>query len=115
MNTCIYCGESAVRFCDCVIGFADPDGDGLCALDPGHRIERCDAGLCLDHAAFKGNLFVCGKRGFHDSIDWCFTHEDEDWRPLAEGEAEQIRYRHRCAAGPGLRLVSAVEQQEARE
>jgi hypothetical protein len=120
-DACIYCGAKAERWCDLVIGFTDPDGDGLFAMDDQHEILRCDAPLCEAHADHQGNIFFSGtpKVAGVESIDHCCGHRDEGWAQAIDGgwlrnperfdaisdeEASARRYRHRCSAKP-LRLV----------
>lgn len=101
---CIYCGERSVLLCDFLLGFTDPDGDGLYSWE-GHAMLRCDAPLCLVHATQKARIHASGKGGFTDSIDHCIGHEGDDYmRPITVDQAQALRYRHRCGAMP-LRLV----------
>ncbi|RYG56721.1 MAG: hypothetical protein EON56_03660 [Alphaproteobacteria bacterium] len=102
---CIYCGERSVLLCDWLLGFTDPDGDGLYSLKGGHAMLRCDAPLCLVHAKQQAVLHVSGKHGFTDTIDHCVGHDGEDqMRAITTEQAQAFRYRHRCGAVP-LRLL----------
>ena len=105
-DACIYCAAPADRWCDYSIGFDNPSGDGL------HRIEekryRCDAPLCLKHAAAAGTIFWPAAFGGPDTVDWCIGHAPDERHfdtPLTAVEADRVRYRHRCGA-VGLRLVA---------
>ena len=104
---CIYCGERSVVLCDFLLGFTDPDGDGLFSFKGGkHAMLRCDAPLCLVHSTERSMLHVSGKQGFTDTVDHCIGHEGGDcFRPITVEAAQGIRYRHRCGAIP-LRLVT---------
>jgi hypothetical protein len=107
-QTCIYCSAKAARWCDFVLGFEDKRGDGLFSLKEGDKLERCDAPLCEGHARHLGHIHFSGRWpvGGTESIDHCVGHTGSDhWRPLRAGEAEQLRYRHRCQAAGGLQLV----------
>lgn len=102
---CIYCGERSVLLCDFLLGFTDPDGDGLYSSKDGSAMLRCDAPLCLAHAANKGAISASGRQGFYDTIDHCIGHDgDGDMRPITPEQAQALRYRNRCGAVP-LRLV----------
>jgi hypothetical protein len=105
--TCIYCGAKAERWCDFVLGFVDPDGDGLYAMDGLHSIEKCDAPLCLAHARHVGNFFASGKRGWNETVDHCHTHPPNEWWAAASSadEIDRWRVQHRARALGGLRLV----------
>jgi hypothetical protein len=108
VQKCIYCGAKAVRWCDFVLGFEDKHGDGLYHSfdDP---IERCDAPLCEEHARYIGNIHFKGPPpiGGFETVDHCVGHDGyREWRPLLAGEAEQLRYRHRCQAAGSLRLLA---------
>jgi hypothetical protein len=113
--SCIYCKAPAVRWCDFVLGFTDPDGDGLFSFDDGSEFVRCDAPLCAEHAVFQHNIHFSGKPplGGNESVDYCHTHNryDDNMRPITEGEAEQARYRHRCLAAGPLRAVAALAKE----
>jgi hypothetical protein len=120
-TTCIYCGAQAARWCALIIGFTDPDGDGLCSGDGSHELLRCDAALCEAHADFQGNVFYCGTPRVSgvESIDHCCGHREDGWEqavdgswirnpdrfaPITEEEAARVRYRHRCKSH-GLKLL----------
>lgn len=113
---CIYCAAKAVRWCDFIIGFTDPDGDGLFsapswlggAAGQDSELLRCDAPLCIEHTNARGWVHFKAPKpiGGFESIDWCKGHtEEEHMRPITRGDAEQVRYRHRCIARPGLVLL----------
>ena len=104
---CIYCGERSVLYCDFLLGFTDPDGDGLFSFEGEHVLLRCDAPLCLVHATRMGRIHASGKGGFTDTIDHCIGHggDDDRMRSITADEAQAVRYRHRCCATP-LRLVA---------
>lgn len=104
---CIYCGAIAARWCDFVIGFTDPDGDGLFSTADGSELVRCDAPLCDQHSAFQYNFHVSGQRGWNESVDFCHGHDplEDCFAPITTEEAERVRYRNRCLARP-LRLAT---------
>lgn len=106
-EVCIYCGQPSVLLCDFVLGFTDPDGDGLFSFSGGHSLLRCDAPLCPAHADQKAVIHASGKKGFTDTVDHCIGHQDgESFAPITTEKAHSARYRHRCGAVP-LRLVPA--------
>lgn len=94
-SQCIYCGSAADLLCDFVIGFDDPDGDGLySSLD--HEIFRCDAPLCRCHARSAGQIFFPAGLGGMDTIDHCHTHPAADlFRALGREDATRQRQAHR--------------------
>jgi hypothetical protein len=105
-KVCIYCDAPAERWCDFVLGFTDPDGDGLFSLDT-HEFVRCDAPLCVEHAVFQHNIHISGKNGCNESVDFCRGHDPQEdrWGSITEEDAQRFRYRHRCSAKGPLRLV----------
>lgn len=110
VQACIYCRARAVRWCDLILGFTDPDGDGLFSFDDGSEFLRCDAPLCEAHAVFQHNLHFSGAwpAGGNESVDYCCGHEDVEldrWRAMSEEEARGIRFRHQCIASGPLRLL----------
>lgn len=106
-DRCIYCGGNAERWCDLVIGFTDPDGDGLFSFADGSENLHCNAPLCIRHTSFQGNMFICGDAAYAgaDSVDYCVGHKAREvFEPMTQDEAERVRYKHKCKAA-GLRRV----------
>lgn len=110
---CIYCGAKATRWCDLVLGFSDPDGDGLYSTEDGSELLRCDAPLCQDHAVEKGRVFFSGHPSIAgvETIDHCCGHagDERHMRPITATDAQRMRYQHRCCAAGPLRLIPVVQ------
>ena len=97
---CLYCDDLASLACDFRLG--------LLSLDK--PTARCDAPLCKKHAMNRGRIFWQGEI---DTVDWCHTHQEKDEGQAGDislEEADRIRYRHRCKASGGLRLVDSAKR-----
>jgi hypothetical protein len=94
-DPCIYCAAPSELLCDFVIGFEDPDCDGLYSSFD-HEIFRCDAPLCSKHARNEGRVFFPASMGGMDTIDHCHTHPRADlFRAVKRDEADRQRRSHR--------------------
>ncbi len=139
MELCMWCGKTAIRYCDAVIGFeatgATRDKDGsvtglLTGLDG--RQWTCDAPMCADHARQVGH--VCGEDP--DSIDHCphcTAHSERQMKDMVmfAGEAEarrrevhaeirrermrNERYNAALTGGEAVRVEGIVMQQKGEQ
>lgn len=110
---CLYCGKPSALLCDFIMGFRGKPGE--LAQGATLHTHTCDAHLCAACAVRKGHFhWHGGGRGGYESIDWCPDHPEEgiEWlqHPMSDEEAQRLRHRHRCQAGPGLHAIQGGGQ-----
>ena len=96
-DACLACGAPATKLCDFVLGFQIVRTLPHPCMDDS-AMWRCDAPLCVRHAAHVGNVFMCGKfpGAGADTVDRCPVHgdpsrHDEEGKPMFAEDADYLR------------------------